>query len=92
MNTSAKGRRNEHRSMQIFESLGYETLRSAASLSIWDFHAWNRNEGVYVQVRTRDWPGLSEMELYRDAVVPKGSRKIIHRWRDRQKLPDVKEV
>ena len=92
MNAKAKGTRNEHRSMALFEDLGYETIRSAASLSVWDFHAWNRNEGVYVQVKTGRWPGSAEMEVIKEAVVPTGSRKLVHRWMPRKRRPDSKEV
>ena len=92
MNAKAKGTRNEHRSMALFEALGYQTMRSAASLSTWDFHAWCGTEGVYVQVKTGRWPGSAEMEVIKEAVVPPGSRRLVHRWMPRKRLPDVKEV
>lgn len=92
MNTKAKGNRNEHRSMAFYELQGYETMRSAASLSKWDFHAWTKHDSIYCQVKTRDWPGTNESEILKEAIVPPGARKIIHRWRDRQRLPDIKEV
>ena len=36
MNTSAKGRRNEHRSRDLLKALGYRVLRSAGSLGAFD--------------------------------------------------------
>jgi hypothetical protein len=91
-NTKAKGTHNEHRSMAIFEAAGYETMRSAASLSTWDFLAWDSHEIVYCQVKTRDWPGSVEMEQIQLAVIPPNGRKVLHRWRDGQRMPDVKEI
>ena len=92
MNAKAKGTRNEHRCMALFEALGYETMRSAASRSTWDFHAWTASEGVYVQVKTGRWPGAAEMEMIKEAVVPPGCRKLVYRWMPHKRLPDVKEV
>jgi len=45
-----------------------------------------------VQVKTRDWPGLVEMETLKNFPAPSTCKKLIHRWRDRVRLPDVKEV
>lgn len=47
---------------------------------------------VLVQVKTRDWPGSIEMETLREFIAPLNCRKLVHRWRDRQRLPDVKEL
>lgn len=92
MNTAAKGRRNEHRSMALFEAMGYETLRSAASKTRWDFIAWNAHETYFVQVRTGRWPSPAEMEDFKQAMIPPRSSKIIHRWEQGQRLPLVKTV
>ena len=92
MNAKAKGTRNEHRSMALYETLGYETLRSAASLSTWDFVAWNNTEVVFCQVKTSRWPGSNEMEIIKEAVVPPNGRKVVHRWMPRKHAPDVKEI
>jgi hypothetical protein len=45
-----------------------------------------------VQVKSRDWPGLAEMERLRSFPAPANCRKILHRWRDRQRIPDVREL
>ncbi len=92
MNAKAKGTRNEHRSMRLYEALGYETLRAGASLGTWDFLACNRTEVIFCQVKTGRYPGSVEMEAIREAMVPVNGRKIIHRWMPRRLLPDVKEV
>ncbi|HET9045109.1 MAG TPA: hypothetical protein VFN70_18265 [Burkholderiales bacterium] len=92
MNAKAKGTKNEHRSMRLLEAAGYRTHRMAASLGEWDFIAIGPVDIVLVQVKTRDWPGRTETEQMALYPVPPNVRKIVHRWRHRQRLPDVREV
>ena len=92
MNTAAKGARNEHRSIAILESAGYRCTRSAASLGAWDIVAINSRDVLLVQVKTTRWPGSVEMGALREFVAPPSCRKLVHRWRARQRLPDVKEL
>lgn len=91
-NTKAKGNRNEHRSIAILEAAGYACCRSAASLGVWDVIGVGSQDIVLCQVKTRDWPGSVEMETLTMFRAPSNARKIVHRWRDRQRLPDVKEI
>ena len=92
MNRKAKGTRNEHRSIAILEAAGYRCCRSAASLGAWDLIGIGALDVVLCQVKTRDWPGSTEMKTLASFTVPPNTRKLVHRWRDRQRLPDVKEV
>lgn len=92
MNTKAKGNRNEHRSITILEAAGYLCTRSAASLGAFDIVGVGSTDVVLVQVKTRDWPGALEMETMSSVPTPPNCRKLIHRWRDRQRLPDVREL
>ena len=85
-----KGSRNEHRSIAILEAAGYRCTRSAGSLGEWDIVAIGSTDVVLCQVKTRDWPGAVEMETLQRFPAPSNSRKLIHRWRDRQRVPDVK--
>ena len=91
-NAKAKGTRNEHRSIAILEAAGYRCCRSAASLGDWDIVGIGATDFVVCQVKTRDWPGSAETETLKLFPVPLNCKKIVHRWRDRQRLPDVKEV
>jgi Holliday junction resolvase len=91
-NTKAKGNRNEHRSIRLLEAAGYACCRSAASLGAWDIIGIGSTDVVLVQVKTRDWPGSAEMETLRLFITPPNCRKLVHRWRDRQRIPDVKEL
>ena len=92
MNCKAKGTKNEHRSMAVLESAGYRCTRSAASLGAWDIIGISSQDVLLCQVKTRDWPGSVEMEVLREFIAPLTCRKLVHRWRHRQRLPDVKEL
>ncbi len=92
MNAKRKGTRNEHRSIRLLEAAGYACTRAAASLGAWDIIGIGRTDVVLVQVKTRDFPGSEEMETLRTFRAPVGCKKLIHRWRDRQRIPDVREI
>ena len=92
MNCAGKGARNERRSMSVLESAGYCCTRSAASLGAWDIIGISSQDVVLCQVKTRDWPGSAEMEVLQEFVAPSSCRKLVHRWRHRKRLPDVKEI
>jgi len=92
MNAKGKGTRNEHRSMVLLEAAGYHCSRSAASLGVWDIVGIGASDFVLVQVKTRDWPGTAELETLKEFRAPANYKKLIHRWRDRVRLPDVKEL
>jgi hypothetical protein len=92
MNAKTKGRRNEHRSMALLEAAGYRCTRSAGSLGEWDIIGIGPTDVVLCQVKTRDWPSAAEWEALKLFPAPPNCRKLVHRWRDRQRLPDVREI
>lgn len=92
MSAKAKGTRNEHRSIRLLEAAGYQCTRAAASLGVWDIVGIGSTDIVLVQVKTRDWPGSVEMETLRLFPAPANCRKLVHRWRDRQRLPYMREL
>lgn len=92
MNAKAKGTRNEHRSIRLLEAAGYACTRAAASLGAFDIIGVGSKDVVLVQVKTRDWPGTVEMESLREFPVPPNAQKLVHRWRYRERLPDVREL
>lgn len=92
MNSKAKGNHNEHRSIAVLEAAGYRCTRSAASLGEWDIVGIGSTDVVLCQVKTRDWPGSAEMETLQNFPAPPNARKLVHRWRHRQRLPDVREL
>jgi Holliday junction resolvase len=92
VNTKAKGSRNERRSRTILESSGYRVTRAAGSLGPWDLVGVSSTDVVLVQVKTRDWPSGADTEFLRNFKVPANVKKLLHRWRDGNRLPDVREV
>lgn len=92
MNSKAKGSRNEHRTMELLEAAAYCCTRAAASLGIFDVIGISAVDVVLVQVKSNEWPRSEEMEQLRMFRAPANARKLIHRWRDRVRLPDVKEL
>ena len=92
MSPRAKGTRNEQRSIALLERAGYYCVRSHLSAGIFDLVGISATDLALVQVKTRDWPYTTEMEALRSFVAPPNCRKLIHRYRDRIDLPDVKEV
>jgi Holliday junction resolvase len=92
MDRKRKGTRNEHRSIALLEAAGYACTRAAASLGVFDIIGIGSTDVVLVQVKTRDWPGAVEMETLQSFPVPSNCRKLIHRWRDRKNIPDLKEL
>lgn len=92
MNTAAKGSRAERRSARLLEAAGYRVTRAAASLGAWDLVAIGSADVVLCQVKTRDWPAAVEMEALASFPAPANCRKLVHRWRDRERLPDVREI
>jgi len=91
-NSKRKGSRNEHRSMQLLEASGYACTRAAASLGAFDIIGISANDVVAVQVKSNRWPEGDEMETLRGFRVPANCRKLIHVWKDWQRLPMVKEL
>jgi len=89
-NAKAKGTRNEHRSARLLEAAGYRVTRAAASLGAWDLIGIGPTDVVLVQCKTRDWPGTVELETLRLFPAPSNARKLVHRWVDGQRQPDVK--
>jgi len=92
MNAKRKGSRNEHRSIAILEAAGYACTRAAASLGAWDIIGIGSTDFLLVQVKTRDWPCAAELEALKLFAAPPNARKLIHRWRDRRQVPDVRAL
>jgi hypothetical protein len=92
MNTKRKGTAREHRSIAPLEAAGSRCMRAAASLGAWDIIGIGSIDVVLAQVKSRDWPGSAEMETLRGFPCPPSCKRLVRRWRDRQQMPDVKEL
>jgi Holliday junction resolvase len=92
MNARQIGTRNELRSIAVLERAGYYCVRSHLSAGVFDVIGIGAGDIVLVQVKTRDWPYSSEMEALKAFVAPPNTKKLVHRYRPRIDLPDVKEI
>ena len=92
MKTKAKGTRREHKSKLLLEAAGYEVIRAAGSHGVWDLWGISSTDIVLVQVKSRDLPYGAEREAMEAFQVPPNCRKLVHRWKDGEKLPDVIEL
>lgn len=92
MNAKAKGSRTEYKTIALLEREGYRCTRAAASLGVFDVVGVGLFDVVLVQVKANRWPGTEEMEQIRQFPAPPEVRKLIHRWRDRESVPDIRRV
>jgi len=92
MNAVHKGRRGEYKSIRFLEAAGYSCIRSAASKGVFDLVAVNGDHVLLIQCKVNRWPGADELRAIANFATPATCRKIIHRWRDGQAAPDVKEI
>ncbi len=92
MNHKAKCSRNERRSRDLLRSQGYEVLKAGASLGVFDLIAIGPMDVILAQVKTNAWPSREEMARMTALPCPPNCKKVIHRWLDRVKEPDVREV
>jgi hypothetical protein len=65
-------------------------MRAPPSLGAFDLIGIGSVDIVLCEVKSRDWPGAEEMEVMREFPAPNNARKLIHRWRARQRVPDVR--
>lgn len=92
MNAKRKGSRNERRTIALLEAAGYVCTKAGGSLGTWDVIGIGSSDFVLVQCKSNRWPSSVEMEQLTLFKAPPNARKLVHRWRDRQRLPDVREV
>jgi Holliday junction resolvase-like predicted endonuclease len=92
VNTARKGRRLEHRSRALLEAARYTVIRAAASKGDWDLVAYSATDWVLVQVKAGRAPSPLERQALAEAPVPPHTRRLLHRWKPRQRLPDTQEL
>jgi hypothetical protein len=85
MNAKAQGIRNVHSSIRILEAAIRACTRTAASLGARKVIGIASADVVLMHVTKRDWP--STVVAARSSCCDP-----VHRWRDRQRVPDVKGV
>ena len=92
LNAKAKGTRRERKSIELFEAQGYQCTRSAGSLGPWDAICVGPHDIVLLQVKSRKWPGAEETATLALYVAPPNVRKVVHRWENYARDPDVREL
>ena len=90
INTAAKGRRLEHKTMRLLERAGYACMRSAASKGVWDIIAIGPNGTRCIQVKANRPPGPLEREQMAEFRVPHGVTREYWVWKDRAREPIIK--
>lgn len=95
----AKGTRNERRSREWLEGLGYYVVRAAGSHGTWDLVGiWVSDDNLpmpavqLVQVKTNRAPSAAEFQAMRALRLPSYVQRFVHVWHDRQRQPEVIEV
>lgn len=91
-NAKAKGSRQERRTMALLEAAGYTCIKSGGSLGEWDVIGIGPRGVVLVQVKSTDWPGTLEMAALRESCPYPYVTRLVHRWRNHQRTPDVREL
>ncbi len=94
MNTKAKGNRLEYKTIKLLKSVGYQCVRSAASLGPFDIVATNRLGMRCIQVKANGWPGPVEREGLRAAAKSLPPNALIEcwRWNDNAREPLIKLI
>jgi hypothetical protein len=91
-NAKQKGSRNEFKTMRGLEMWGYVCMKAGGSLGVWDVIGIGEDTIVLVQCKSNAWPGSVEMSALRSFRAPINAIKFVHRWRDRQPLPDIRII
>jgi Holliday junction resolvase len=92
MHAKAKGTRREYASKQPLEAAGYTVFRMAGSHGLFNLIGISATDIVLVQVKSRDWPSRAEREAITAFSAPRPCRKLVHRYRDGQRQPDIWEL
>ncbi|HRS72336.1 MAG TPA: hypothetical protein P5175_10850 [Anaerohalosphaeraceae bacterium] len=94
MNRKAKGARLERKTIKMLQSAGYQCIRSAASLGVFDVVAMNHLGLRCIQVKANSWPGPIEREGLRAAAKSLPPNALIEcwRWNDNARKPLIKHL
>jgi Holliday junction resolvase len=92
MNAKAKGSRRERQTIELLQAQGYSCTKSGGSLGVFDVIAVGPADILLIQCKSNRWPSSAEMSAIASFAAPAVCRRIVHRWRDRQAAPDVREI
>lgn len=92
MNAKRKGTAREYRSMRLLETVGYSVFCMAGSHGLVDLIGVSPTDIVFVQCKSRDFLYDAEREVLEAFKTLANCRKLCHRWKDGQRLPDAVEL
>jgi hypothetical protein len=87
-----EARKNCGPSITLGPVLDYRATRAAGSLEGWDLVGISPTDVVLVQVKTRDWPRTVELAGLAESCPWPYVTRLVHRWCDRQRRPDVRTI
>ena len=90
INTAAKGRRLEHKTIRVLEAAGYRCTRAAGSKGVWDIVAIGPAGIRLVQVKANSAPGPLEREQMEMFEAPPSCTKEYWVWKDKAREPIIK--
>ena len=90
INTAAKGRRLEHKTIRVLEAAGYDCTRAAASKGTWDIVAMNEDNLRLIQVKANHPPGPKERQSMAGAKAPPLASTEFRVWKDNVREPLIK--
>jgi len=87
-----KGYRLERRTMELLESVGYVAFRMAGSHGLFDVIGISPAGIVLAQVKSgKASLSPADEEAIRQFRAPTNASKVLIRWRDRVRKPEVRE-
>jgi hypothetical protein len=67
-------------------------MKAGASLGAFDVIGISSRDIVLVQCKSNRWPLPTEVEAMQLFPAPSNAKKLIHRWDDRKRTPQVREL
>ena len=90
INTAAKGRRLEHKTIRVLEAAGYDCTRAAASKGTWDIVAMNEDNLRLIPGQANHPPGPKERQSLAGAKAPPLASREFWVWKDNVREPLIK--
>ena len=92
INAKHKGNRRERQSKALLEAAGYTVTKAGGSLGLWDLCGISATDFVLIQVKSNRPPSPAEREALAGFRCPPNTRRLIHVWHDRERVPRVVEL
>ncbi len=87
MSAKSKGTSREYAVKKRYEKQGYYCTRASMSLGVWDLFCCRSDDGVFIQVKSTQWPRTEEDGEIKEFIkkyMPQGCRFICERYRSKR--------